>query len=323
MTDIPSLHLPDVLPCAEAMKSWGHSESDYDPRYWEFQYRAHRYLRRVHDHELRTRYDDLVRNIRSIVSDDRNGIPYNSFLSSWYWYRKEHQTRFEFFLRNLPLDRPLPVITRPDLSAAPARPRGPNAGDVLFRFGERKWLQGLVDFGCLRMKPADEYLGMVKDAARQDDEQTKQFCSPGDYVTVTLPDGRKVRPISDVKHKMSGTDYFLYCVAMDWDLRLFEEFSGSDCCVVIYNTNEFARRLAHAATTQLPGWCFHHCPIEYFDPHERKQNEYIDNAMSKDFRFAYQREYRFIFAGLGRLAVGHIDLELGSLHDIASLHMRP
>jgi len=128
MPEIQSLLLPTVLPRGDAMKSCGHNETAYEPEFWEFQYRLHRYLGRVGDDELRARYDALVRNIQTIAADDRNVIPVISFLSSWYWYRKEHQTRFEFFLRNLPLDRPLPVIAKRDLSVAPTRPRSPNAG---------------------------------------------------------------------------------------------------------------------------------------------------------------------------------------------------
>jgi hypothetical protein len=323
MPEIQSLLLPTVLPRTDAMKLWGHNETAYEPEFWEFQYRVHRYLGRVSDDALRARYDALVRNIQSIVSNDRNVIPVISFLSSWYWYRKEHQTRFEFFLRNLPLHRPLPVITQHDLSSAPARPRGPKAGDVLFRYGERKWLQGLLDFGRLRMKSAEEYALMEKDPARQDDERVKHSYSPGEYVTITMPDGRQVRPTSDLKYGASGTDYFLYCVSMDWDPHLFDDFLGTDCCVVIKSPDEFARRLERAAANLLPGWYFHHCPIEYFDTHERRSKERIDNAMSKDFRFAYQREYRFLFAGFGKVAAGYVDLELGPLHDIAELHMRP
>jgi hypothetical protein len=94
MPEIQSLLLPTVLPRTDAMKLWGHNETAYEPEFWEFQYRVHRYLGRVSDDALRARYDALVRNIQSIVSNDRNVIPVISFLSSWYWYRKEHQTRF-------------------------------------------------------------------------------------------------------------------------------------------------------------------------------------------------------------------------------------
>ncbi|MDA9484028.1 hypothetical protein XI07_18815 [Bradyrhizobium sp. CCBAU 11445] len=323
MSEIPSLPLPTSLPRDEAMRSWGQAASSYEPDIWEFEYRVHRYLGRMPEAELRARYDGIARNLQTIVSDDRNVIPINSFLSSWYWYRKEHQTRFEFFLRNLQFHRPLPVIVRRDLSAAPARPRSPNAGDVLFRYGERKWLQGLVDLGRLRMKSAKEYALMEKDPARQDDEQIKHSYSPGQYVTITMTDGREAHPTSDLKYSTSGTDYFLYCVSMDWDPHLFDDFSGTDCCVVIKHPDEFARRLERAAANLLPGWYFHYCPVEYFDTHERRRNERVDNAMSKDFRFAHQREYRFIFAGFGKAATGFIELELGPLHDIAELHMRP
>jgi transposase len=75
--------------------------------------------------------------------------------------------------------------------------------------------------------------------------------SPGEYVAITLPDGRQVRPTSDLKYSTSGTDYFLYCVSMDWDPHLFDDFSGTDCCVVIKNPDEFARRLERAAVNHL------------------------------------------------------------------------
>ncbi len=79
MTEIASLPLPTVLPRANAMKSWGHNETAYEPEFCEFQYRAHRYLGRADDDELRARYDALARNTQSIVSDDRNVIPIISF----------------------------------------------------------------------------------------------------------------------------------------------------------------------------------------------------------------------------------------------------
>ncbi len=68
MTEVPVLPLPTILPCAEVMKSWGHNHTAYDPEFWEFQYRVHRYLGRLTDDELRMRYDGLLRNIQSIVS---------------------------------------------------------------------------------------------------------------------------------------------------------------------------------------------------------------------------------------------------------------
>ncbi|MGE3872934.1 MAG: hypothetical protein AB7F74_08265 [Parvibaculaceae bacterium] len=323
MLSIDALKLPPTLPHPKAISSWKQTKAEYEPDCWEFQYDLYRYLELLSDDALVQRYSEIVRNMHAIVSAERDVIPINSFLSSWYWFRKEHQTRYEFALRNLPFHTPLPVIAPRGLTAAPARPRSPNAGDVLFRYGEHKWLQGLIDFGRLRMRSAGDYALMEKDPARQDDEQTKHSYSPGRHVTITFPDGKKLHPIGDVKQSVSGTDYFLYCVSMDWDTMLFEQFSDSDCCVIIKRPEEFARRLERAAASKLPGWYFYNGPIEYFDPYEQVTRQRIDNAMSKDFRFAYQREHRFLLAGLGKAATGYIDLEIGPLHDIAELHMRP
>ncbi|SFV13453.1 hypothetical protein SAMN05192541_12019 [Bradyrhizobium arachidis] len=93
MSEIPSLPLPTSLPRDEAMRSWGQAASSYEPDVWEFELPRPSYLGRMPEAELRARYDGIARNLQTIVSDDRNVIPINSFLSSWYWYRKEHQTR--------------------------------------------------------------------------------------------------------------------------------------------------------------------------------------------------------------------------------------
>jgi hypothetical protein len=167
--DIGRLALPGILPHPRALASGKENVTTYDPELWELEYVTHRYLGRIDETALRVRYDNIVRNMRAIISEDRLVIPIRTFLSSWYWYRKEHQTRLEFALRGLTLNRDLPVSVR-DLSAAPARPRSPNSGDVLFRYGERKWLKELVEFGRLRIKAAREYALMEKDPARQDDE---------------------------------------------------------------------------------------------------------------------------------------------------------
>ena len=323
MLTIDRLQLPKVLPHPNAIKSWGENEHSYDPEFWEFQYQVYRYLGRISNNELASRYDSIVRNIEAIVSDDRHVIPIFSFISSWYWYRKEHQTRHEFALRKIPLNRGLPVLSKKDLRAGPARPRSPNAGDVLFRYGSKKWLQDFVQFGTIRISAAREYALLERDAARQDDELVKSSFMPGAYTKITTEDGQDLGILGDLKESVSGADYFVYCMSCDWDVGLFDDFN-SDCCVVIKRPDEFARRLETAAKSQLDGWYFLRSPVEYFDPYERKAKQRIDNAMSKDFRFAYQREYRFLWASFkGLIATGFISLDLGPLDDIAELHMRP
>jgi hypothetical protein len=318
---IDRLVLPGTLPRPEAMASLNENLTNYDPEFWELEYVSFRYLENLDEVALRARYDSILRNMQSIVSPDRHVIPIRTFLSSWYWYRKEHQTRAEFVMRGLSLHIPLPEIKAHDLSLAPARPGGPNRGDVLFRYGERKWLKEMVECGHLRIKAAREYALMESDPARQDDELTRRSFSPGKHITITFPDGKTSKPIGDLKRSVSGIDYFVYCVANEWDPDLFADFKA-EACVVIRNPDEFAKRLKQAAAS-LSDWYFHYNAVQYFDPYERTAHEYFDNAMSKDFRFAYQRETRFLWAGNGRSAHGFIDLELEPLHDIATYTEAP
>jgi hypothetical protein len=90
------------------------------------------------------------------------------------------------------------------------------------------------------------------------------------------------------------------------------------CHKVLLDNNLISELKKARQATGLKDWYFHFSPVEYFDTHERRQHERIDNAMSKESRFAYQRETRFLWAGLGRAATGFIDLDLGPLTDIAT-----
>ncbi len=109
---IDNLTLPTELPTDQAIKSWGQNIHDYEPEFWEFQYERYRYLKNINNEALYKRYEDIRRNFEILTSKERNIIPINSFLSSWYWFRKEHQTRYELFLKKLSLPAPLSLVKK-------------------------------------------------------------------------------------------------------------------------------------------------------------------------------------------------------------------
>lgn len=322
MQKIPSLTLPQHFPHPDAIRSFGDNLQSYKPDFWEFQYQLFRYLERVPDRLLIARYQDVLRNMKALISRDRDVIPIQSFLSSWYWFRKEHQTRLEFALRNAVLPVTPPTNTMFDNLApgAPARPSHPNAGDVLFRYDRHIYIEPLAVNGSLRISPASGYSSVENDRARQDDECSKKAFLSGAHTRITTEDGRSIPVLGDVEQTLSMPNYYVFCMACDWDQDLFSDFEGADTCIVIKDVNEFARRLDYSAAPQLPGWYFDHNPVQYFDPYERIKNEYF-GAMSKDFRFAYQREYRFIWTPQNEeLAGGFKYLLLGGLGNLAEVH---
>ena len=145
MQKIQLLDLPKQMPTQGAMKSCKQNEHNYDPEFWEFQYETYRYLKNVEIDKLDERYLEIYRNLFILVRHERHVIPVDSFLSSWYWYRKEHQIRYEYFLRNRPLPLPLPAPR--GVFHAPVRPKGPNYCDIIFRYGESKFMKSFFEDG--------------------------------------------------------------------------------------------------------------------------------------------------------------------------------
>jgi len=320
---VNKLILPTSLPHPEAIKSFRDNRHSYDPEFWELEYQSYRYLENVATDALNDRYLSIFRNMKSLVSRDRDIIPIQSFLSSWYWFRKEHQTRLEYHLRGTSPSIQIPQAEIFDFKAqgAPVRPKHPNAGDVLFRYDKKQFLEAIAKEGSIRIRPASDFFPVENDEARQDQELLKRSFLPGRYSKVTAQDGKQLKIIGDIQQDVTFPNYYVFCMACDWDQNLISAFDGSDACLVIRDTDKFFERIQFAGKKSLHGWYFHHNPVNYFDPYERIKNEHIDPAMSKDFKFAYQREYRFLwFSPEGIQPNGFIFLNLGDLQDIAEVH---
>ena len=101
MLRVSSLQIPSVLPHPSTIRSWGSNHHSYEPELWEFQYEIYRYLSSVPAVDLSSRYCAIIRNMHTLISQERHVIPIQSPLSSWYWSWKEHQTRLEFFMRGI------------------------------------------------------------------------------------------------------------------------------------------------------------------------------------------------------------------------------
>lgn len=321
MLKVRLLPLPPALPSDQAMKSWGPNRHSYDPEMWEFEYELSRYLENLPDDALVERHVSIDRNLTRLVSRERDVIPINSFLSSWYWYRKEHQTRLELLLRKIsPAVPHLTAVPSNDGADVPVCPKFPNAGDVLFRFGESRYMLPLVERGVIRIGPASQYVAGMPGDPRTDDELRKHSFLPGRHTRVTTQSGHEIPVIGDLRRTASSVDYYVLCMACGYHPSLFADFK-TDTCVIIKNADEFARRMERATMSQLPGWYYHYNPLQYFDPYEMGRNEVFDPLMSKHFSFAYQMEYRFVWFSLqGVPATGYRDLDVGPLEDIAFIH---
>lgn len=109
---------------------------------------------------------------------------------------------------------------------------------------------------------------------------------------------------------------------------MYEEFDY-DCHVEIFDYVEFMRKL-HIASSKHPvlkGWVFLPCPIQYYDKHNSShQKERLFPELQKDLAYAYQQELRAIWYKENKNEIRnlprYIDLEIGSLDYIASIHQK-
>ena len=185
-------------------------------------------------------------------------------------------------------------------------------------------MKPFIERGEIRISPASFYKdGPVSDH-RTDDELNKKRSFPGQHSRITTMEGKGISIIGDVHETVSnGVNYYALCMSTDFEPQIFEEFSDYDSCVIIKDPEQFAARIEASSRNALPNWYFHHNPVEYFDPCEPYKNQYFDPVMCKDFRFAYQMEYRVIWhpQEYGS-AKDYIFLRLGSLEDICDLYIR-
>lgn len=320
MLHVKNLPFPQNFPSEKAMKSWGHNIHNYEPVFWEFQYEIYRYLKNISDEKLLKRYENLCRNFIVFNDSCRDIIPISSYQSSWYWYRKEHQTRYEFFLRKLSL--PEPPKPRPGIKK-PYKNEKRVSYDILYRYGYNKPITALLELGHAKIKPASVYKDGIFLDPRTDDEKTKEQWFVGDHSKITTQNGDEIKIISDVKSSVSACDYYVLCLSYDFEPSIFDEF-GYDSCLIIKKPEEFASRLETTLKKQFPEWYFHHNPIQYFDPYEHQKNEYFSPTMSKDFSFAYQMEYRFLLNPLKPaeeiIPLSEFEIQLGPLSDICELY---
>ncbi len=319
MLKINPLKLPDELPAISALRSWGQSTDSYKPETWEMEYQVARFLKNVDDDALAQRYKDICRNFTVLARKESNVIPINTFLSSWYWYRKEHLTRYEIMLRRNSLPT-IPPTQRSEVYA-PVRPKWPNSGTVLFRYGEAEFMKRFVENGEIRISPASVYKDGDEAHPRTDDELNKHQWLAGHHTTIQTSDGIRIPIIGDVKETISTlNNYYTLCTALEFEPVIFKEFDY-DACVLIKDTKAFAKRIELAFMNKFPQWYFHHNPVEYYDPYERYPNQYFEPTMCKDFRFAYQMEYRFIWNSFGQgEAKDYTVINVGALDDICELH---
>lgn len=190
----------------------------------------------------------------------------------------------------------------------------------LYRYSERKWLERSLELGEFRLRPATDYKQQEIDSARHDDELVRISTSPASAVTITIErTGQTIKPIGDVVYRSDvGTNYLTICFSKRWDEHLFDDFPGTDACLVIHDVEDFCERFHSAAELALPQWAGIDAAVVYGG----KSN--LGAVFSKPLQFIVQHEWRFAWRPHTRVEeLAPVMLTIGSIADIAEIVERP
>lgn len=301
---------------------------------WREQYRIRRYLEHVSEEDLGQRLRDIINN--SIILTDKGQAAFRlPSEGGGYWMMKLIHIREEFLLRGhyFPKDVfksiNLPEFTYPDPPKSTIAIQGKDfiRGKHLIRYGKIEHLQKFFNEGILRIAPASSYKDSSLNHAMRDDELTLTTYRLPKEVRMTVIDqatGEEKGPLiptgNIVYHSESKTNYYVFCLSMVYDHRLFQDFEA-DSCIIINNPNDFLRRLWSVVSQYLSGWRMFNMSVTYIDPFNTQEEEHVP-FFTKNFKYAYQFEYRF--AWLPQIPslnerMEYLFLKIGSIKDIAEL----
>lgn len=235
--------------------------------------------------------------MRSYAVTFRDRIPLTNYHSSWYWFRKEHQTRLEFALRSIKPPA-LNHATQGTRESGPTYMETTEGKIFIFRYDKREHIRQIIEQGRVRFSPAKVYEDEENNVTRRDDElQRNSYLFDQHLTLIHGESGLRIDiPFENLQRAIPRVPYHLVCFSCIWDAELFSDFKA-DTCVAVTDPREFINRLKATTNELFPNRHLKCGAVRYFDPYECRENVSIDStdpAMYKNFQFAYQHEYRVI-----------------------------
>ena len=274
------------------------------------EYARTRYLGLLSSDELFERYRMLF---VAQFELDAEGLLSPHASNEWHaageWADKWVHAATEIALRDLRLDD---QRARPDWSfirtlrvreaVAASRRRTLDWGShPIVKYGDVKYLRPALEAGSFRISPASWYDDPSMNVARRDVELERTFTDPAFETTATLgPLGDRVSPEERslyTERVRSAVDYYIFCLAGGYQLRLFDDFDAN-ACLVITDSVRFLSRLREAVANDLPGWHYGNALVQYIDPVQTPPGGDAADAravwpfFTKHHRYHYQREIR-------------------------------
>lgn len=291
-------------------------------------YQAARYLRHLDDDALKARLQTMASNL---WSTDRDG---NVIATRDPNHRKALLALYcdALFEQNIRAPSDLQFDEgqiRRQSSAGFSPPKlklpikfGPQC---LAKFGKREHIVPSLKMGRIRVAAASAYNDPSLNAAQMDEELLHHVRTPNERIDMRLygkhtSDGPKVEftpQWGELFRYMQVPNFYVWCCGLGYDARLFKEFEA-DAALIVTDQKAFADRFSRAVEKHKPKGKFEHRGVSYYEPYTAQRNQLIP-AFSKNIKYLYQNEYRFVWWMSESEVLEPFFVELGSLEDIATI----
>jgi len=304
-------------------RTWQGTNQDW----WEHRYEKNRYLESASNDQLKARFREIYGHMMGL--NDRGQITLGeinhetgSIFVVWAHFL------YELRLRNIPFptfakDVGTEEFLRP---THPKPPRGIEIREItqklktpfLIKYGKREHLRSAYSQGEFLVSNAKYYSDPSLNSEIKDDELNLNFFVPSKRVRIqdTGNDGidNIITPIGDINRQISlGRDYYAMCFSYDHIFRQCESLDY-DSAIIIYDIYRFSNRLTKAVSKKFGYVEVAAAPVEYFDPYLSDPSQYIV-PFAKNYRYQYQREFRFVWYAEEPLE--RISIRLGPLREIS------
>ncbi len=195
----------------------------------------------------------------------------------------------------------------------------PHRPPKLYRYSERKWLDLSLRLGKFRLRPASEYKSIEGSAARADDEQYRRLVLRNPQIA-HVKTGQPIIPVGGVVMASNiDSDYLTLCLATIYSDHFFQDFEGSDTCLIIHNPDDFFDRMYTAIDSVLPNsWGAVDGSVSYGSCSK------LGAPFTKPENFLFQFEWRFACLPIPSLNKCEATIvTLGSIEDIAEVVTAP
>lgn len=278
----------------------------------------------MNHHQLCQRVRDIIGNLLNLTAQGQIGFE-DTLFDGVYWLELFTHAQEEFSLRGIIPPSDLLKGARIPSPTAPEPPRGVRALETLgydpsgyvIKYGARQWLLSSLEEGIFRISPASAYCDSNMNSARRDSELERTAFIP---VVHDLPDEleqrKRIGTMQETVH--TGSDYYLACFAKTYSYQLCDDFA-SDACLIVRDSPAFVERMLNAVHAVLPDYLERFDAVRYYDPFNLRSPA-LDLFIAKDFRYAYQRECRFVWVPARPVPIlPVIHVRLGNLSDLCDL----